>query len=218
MYRLCRRDLIVIKGMFDAGKAAKPKLFIAILDIDNFRNINGLYWRTIGDQGLVCVASTISREARQNDIVGRIRGEEFALLLPLTGKEDAGNLMNRLRAIVAASGPHARGDDMVRTLSAGLDEFDGCDAQLSVMARAAPAFYAARANGKNCVMAAAFSQYRIVGSIDTTAFESVFLADGCSSCPVIQMGRPGKSARPVGASSRVDASGEIVPVDRTPPG
>lgn len=50
---------------------------------------------------------------------------------------------------------------------------DCCDAQLSVMARAAPAFYAARASGKNFVMAAAFSQYRIVGSIDMTAFKSV---------------------------------------------
>jgi diguanylate cyclase (GGDEF)-like protein len=167
---LGRRAFIArAEALFDLAKAEKSKLSIAILDIDNFKGINDRYGHAAGDQALARVASTISRETRQNDIVGRIGGEEFALLLPLTGKEDAARLTNRLRAIVAASDSHARAGDVVCTLSAGVDEFGDCDTLASVMARADAALYAAKANGRNCVMVAPSSQDRLVEPIEATA-------------------------------------------------
>jgi diguanylate cyclase (GGDEF)-like protein len=159
------------EAMFEAAKAVQSKLSVAILDIDNFKGINDTYGHAVGDRALAQVASTLSRETRQNDLVGRIGGEEFALLLPLTGKEDAVRFTNRLRAIVAASASQARGIDVVCTLSAGVDEFADCDTLASVMARADAALYAAKANGKNCVMAAQSPQYCLAEPIDRTALK-----------------------------------------------
>lgn len=167
---LGRRAFIArAEALFDLAKEAKSKLSIAILDIDNFKRINDRYGHAAGDQALAHVALTISRETRQIDVLGRIGGEEFALLLPLTGKEDAAHLTNRLRAIVAASVSHAPAGDVVCTLSAGVDEFGACDTLAEVMARADKALYAAKANGRNCVMLAASSQNQWVEAAEATA-------------------------------------------------
>ncbi len=167
---LGRRAFITrAEALFSAARAAKSKLSIAILDIDNFKGINDRYGHAAGDQALVHVAGTISRETRQNDIVGRIGGEEFAMLFPLTGKEDAARLTNRLRAIVAASVSHTRGGDVTCTLSVGVDEFGDGDSLASVMARADAALYAAKANGRNCVMVAPTSYYRPVAPMEAIA-------------------------------------------------
>jgi PleD family two-component response regulator len=74
-----------------------------------------------------------------------------------------------LRSIVAASAARSRGADIVCTFSAGVDEFGDSDTLASVMARADAALYAAKANGKNCVIAAPSSLYRLVDPVDTIA-------------------------------------------------
>ncbi|MDH6152009.1 MULTISPECIES: GGDEF domain-containing protein [Paraburkholderia] len=156
---LGRRAFIArTESLFELAKVAKSKLSIAILDIDNFKGINDRYGHAAGDQALAHVALTILREIRQTDVLGRIGGEEFALLLPLTGKEEAARLTNRLRALVAASVARAPTGDVACTLSAGVDEFGDGDTVASVMARADTALYAAKANGRNCVMLAGSSQ------------------------------------------------------------
>ncbi|NVH77192.1 GGDEF domain-containing protein [Paraburkholderia sp. JPY432] len=156
---LGRRAFIArAEALFELAKVAKSKLSIAILDIDNFKGINDRYGHAAGDQALAHVALTISRELRQTDVLGRIGGEEFALLMPLTGKDEAAHLTNRLRALVAASVARAPTGDVACTLSAGVDEFGNGDTVASVMARADTALYAAKANGRNRVMVAASSQ------------------------------------------------------------
>lgn len=142
------------EALFELAMAAKSKLSIAILDIDNFKGINDRYGHAAGDQALAHVALTISREIRQSDVLGRIGGEEFALLLPMTGKEEAARLTNRLRAIVAASVSRVPAGDVACTLSAGVEEFGAGDTVALVMARADTALYAAKANGRNRVMLA----------------------------------------------------------------
>lgn len=167
---LGRRAFIArAEALFDMAKVARSKLSIAILDIDNFKGINDRYGHAAGDQALAHVALTISRETRRTDVLGRIGGEEFALLLPMTGKEDAARHTNRLRAIVAASVSHGPAGDVVCTLSAGIDEFGPGDTLASVMARADAALYAAKANGRNCVMLAGSSKRQCVEHAEATA-------------------------------------------------
>ncbi|WP_233833817.1 GGDEF domain-containing protein [Paraburkholderia sp. ZP32-5] len=157
------------EALFDVAKVTRSKLSIAILDIDNFKSINDRYGHAAGDKALAQVASTISSGIRQTDVVGRIGGEEFALLLPLTGKEDAARLTNRLRAIVAESVSRAPNGDVTCTLSAGIDEFGASDTVASVMARADTALYAAKASGRNCVMLAGASHSRWAEPTETGA-------------------------------------------------
>ncbi|TAL94262.1 MAG: GGDEF domain-containing protein [Paraburkholderia sp.] len=167
---LGRRAFIArAEALLELAKASRSKLSIAILDIDNFKRINDRYGHAAGDQALAHVALTLSRETRQSDVLGRIGGEEFALLLPLTGKEEAARLTNRLRAIVAASVSHAPAGAVVCTLSAGVDEFGAGDTLAAVMARADTALYAAKANGRNCVMLAGSSQNQWVEPTEATA-------------------------------------------------
>ncbi len=158
---LGRRAFIArAEALFDLAKAEKSTLSIAILDIDHFKGINDRYGHAAGDRALAHVAAIMARETRQTDVVGRIGGEEFALLLPLTGKEEAARVTNRLRAVVAASVSRDPTADLVCTVSAGVDEFDACDTLASVMARADAALYAAKADGRNCVMLASATQNR----------------------------------------------------------
>ncbi|VVD69306.1 diguanylate cyclase [Pandoraea fibrosis] len=152
---LARRAFIARAEAVTQASAARKSVFsIAILDIDNFKRINDRYGHAAGDLALAHVASLISHAVRGDDIVGRIGGEEFALLLPLATKEEAGCLVDRLRAIVAASGSCVPGRDIVATLSAGVDAYCEGDTLASVMARADAALYAAKANGRNCVVVA----------------------------------------------------------------
>jgi len=166
---LARRAFIArAEAILEAAVATRSTLSIAILDIDNFKVTNDRFGHAAGDKTLAHVASVISREVRQGDLVGRIGGEEFALLLPSTTREDAGRLVNRLRAIVAASGAGVQGRDVVSTLSAGVDEFGEGDTLAAVMARADAALYAAKANGRNCVVVAPSVAYRSLALMEAS--------------------------------------------------
>ncbi|APD12434.1 GGDEF domain-containing protein [Pandoraea sputorum] len=134
------------------SEIGRTPLSVAILDIDNFKSVNDRYGHAAGDCALAHVASLISRSIRADDVVGRIGGEEFALLLPHVTKEEAGRLVDRLRDIVATSGSCIPSRDVVPTLSAGVDAFGRGDTLATVMARADAALYAAKANGRNCVV------------------------------------------------------------------
>ncbi len=163
---LARRAFMGQAGaLLDAARAANSKLSIAILDIDNFKDINDRYGHATGDRVLSHVASAISREIRQNDLVGRIGGEEFAVLFPLVGKDEAAGLADQLREMVAVSFSHAPAGDVACTFSAGVDEFVDGDTVATLMARADAALYAAKANGRNCVVVASSSQKHVVEPI-----------------------------------------------------
>ncbi len=68
-----------------------------LIDIDHFKNINDTYGHQEGDNTLVAVAEAIKRVVRQADIVGRYGGEEFLVLLPDTGLEDALAVAEKIR-------------------------------------------------------------------------------------------------------------------------
>lgn len=168
---LSRRAFIArAEAITRATAAAKSTFSIAILDIDNFKSINDRYGHAAGDVALAHVASLISHAVRASDVVGRIGGEEFALLLPSETKEAAGHLVDRLRAIIAASGSCVPDRDVVSTLSAGVDAFREGDTLASVMARADAALYAAKANGRNCVVVAPAMETLTLGHQDGVGF------------------------------------------------
>ena len=76
-------------------------LSVAFADIDHFKTINDTYGHEAGDAVLQGVAASLRRNIRLSDRVGRYGGEEFMVLLPETGVEDAAVLADKLRLIVA---------------------------------------------------------------------------------------------------------------------
>ncbi len=85
-----------------ARREARP-LGLAMLDIDHFKSVNDRFGHAVGDQALCLVADTIIRSRRPYDWVGRWGGEEFLLVLPGAGPEEAGKVAERVRAAVAAA-------------------------------------------------------------------------------------------------------------------
>jgi len=89
------------QGLTDAGSGQLPVAMI-LVDLDFFKRINDAHGHLIGDQVLVEVADTLRREIRDDDILGRFGGEEFALFLPQTTLVAASAVADRLRARIAA--------------------------------------------------------------------------------------------------------------------
>jgi diguanylate cyclase (GGDEF)-like protein len=80
-----------------------PGQAVLLLDLDHFRQLNDRYGARVGDAVLRAVADTLRDEVRAADLVGRSGGEEFAVLLPGTGRFDALAIAERIRLRVAST-------------------------------------------------------------------------------------------------------------------
>jgi diguanylate cyclase (GGDEF)-like protein len=133
-----------------ARRYGRPLSFLMI-DIDYFKAINDRFGHEIGDRAIVHVAHLAGGCKRSSDVLARIGGEEFALLLPETEIAQAEAVAERLRCEVAQS-PLA---DVAHsaTVSIGVATADDDMAGISdLMKKADQALYAAKRNGRNRVM------------------------------------------------------------------
>ena len=84
------------------GRRQRQSIAVAIADIDHFKSINDRHGHTVGDRTLGFVCGRLTKGLRGGDLVGRIGGEEFALLLVNSSAEQAAEAMERIRAEIAA--------------------------------------------------------------------------------------------------------------------
>ncbi|KWT69407.1 hypothetical protein APY04_1490 [Hyphomicrobium sulfonivorans] len=92
---LTRRAFIGRASAFlDAGAAAEVSMLM--LDIDHFKSINDTYGHAGGDCVLVCAAKRVQACLKQHDLIGRLGGEEFAVLLPGCAVEQAHQVAHRI--------------------------------------------------------------------------------------------------------------------------
>jgi diguanylate cyclase (GGDEF)-like protein len=75
---------------------------VLLLDVDHFKSVNDTWGHLVGDHVLAEVAGSLRRGVRPGDLVGRLGGEEFGVLLPDTGLVEAAAVAERLRAQVAS--------------------------------------------------------------------------------------------------------------------
>ncbi len=136
-----------------AVRHARPLAF-CIIDIDHFKSINDVHGHLEGDRVLRHMADTLRGLLRANDIVGRIGGEEFGLLLPETGPEAAMEIAERLRVAVQQAACEAGSTALSVTISIGMAMLGGdIQTRSSLMASADAALYRAKAAGRNRVCA-----------------------------------------------------------------
>jgi diguanylate cyclase len=121
-----------------------------VLDIDHFKSINDKYGHNAGDKALKLVAQMMLTYVRQSDYVFRIGGEEFVLLLTSTSAENASIMVEKMRAGIASSSFHFKGEPVQVTLSAGITETRPGDNVESIYERADQAMYKAKNSGRNC--------------------------------------------------------------------
>lgn len=131
----------------------KNELSLLILDLDHFKLVNDTYGHQVGDAVLKEIARILSTHLRSIDKVFRYGGEEFAIILPQTAKEDAKVISERIRASIAASSYHSDpGAPVEVTISIGLSTFPH-DAQgrKELIGTADQALFAAKRAGRNRV-------------------------------------------------------------------
>lgn len=122
---------------------------VIMLDIDNFKKINDGYGHASGDQAIKKVAKELLMEIGESDIVGRIGGEEFAVLLPDTTAFDASRLAERIREKIANTTMEARGGLITFTASFGVAEGSKEQRLDDLVAAADSALYKAKQGGRN---------------------------------------------------------------------
>lgn len=125
---------------------------IAVLDLDHFKAINDQYGHAAGDQVLQAFAQVGREVLRQTDVLARVGGEEFILLLPHTTLPQARLLLERMRARMGKFDARPLGIEQLPTVSMGLTSLAISDRQLAdVIKRADDAVYLAKKNGRNRV-------------------------------------------------------------------
>jgi len=138
----------------EAERYQRP-LSLLLLDIDHFKQVNDGYGHPAGDAVLRSVASLLTRQARETDIVARYGGEEMALILPETDARGALAIAERIRkAVGGAHHPTDQGTLKV-TVGAGLSTWSGgADGAEELLVAADKALYRAKQAGRNRVFAA----------------------------------------------------------------
>lgn len=126
-----------------------------MLDIDHFKSVNDRYGHDAGDKVLVQVARVIQRTCRKDDVVFRFGGEEFCIVDPGTPLAEAVRLAERIVRTIRTEKFGKEDAPFQVTLSIGVAARDASDADMNALiARADRALYAAKASGRDRVMAA----------------------------------------------------------------
>lgn len=152
---------IANRRSFDAMLAMRwttaSRLALLMIDIDNFKPYNDIYGHKEGDECIRMVAQILTTMVRENDLVARLGGEEFAVLMPETGIEEAEQAAKRLRKGIAMREiPHTGGTAGIVTVSIGCAAcIPGPGVTSSdLMIAADRALYIAKSAGRNKVRSA----------------------------------------------------------------
>jgi diguanylate cyclase (GGDEF)-like protein len=122
---------------------------IVLMDLDHFKAINDRFGHDSGDQTLIHFADCARQVLRERDMLGRVGGEEFLLLMPGASQAQAGGVTERLQAHLRDQRLNLRGVSMRYTFSAGVAQW-APGTTLEVLYREADqALYAAKAGGRN---------------------------------------------------------------------
>jgi diguanylate cyclase (GGDEF)-like protein len=136
------------------SKSEESPLTCLVIDIDHFKRINDTYGHDVGDKVITAVSKLMVLNTRTKDHIGRIGGEEFAVLMPKTSSEAAYQIADRLRENISKHLIAIEGNESVQiTISIGLSTLnDDQDETIhTLLKRADTALYKAKHNGRNQV-------------------------------------------------------------------
>ncbi|MEM9059537.1 MAG: diguanylate cyclase [Pseudomonadota bacterium] len=127
-------------------------LSVALADIDHFKLVNDRYGHAAGDEVLAKFAHVLTREFRSFDGIGRIGGEEFALLFPHTRLAEASLACQRIMTSIANTPIMTDAGEISVSVSIGLTEVGPAEHDRDqILKRADELLYAAKTSGRNCL-------------------------------------------------------------------
>lgn len=144
----------VFEREIDRAQHDHAPLCIAMLDLDDFKKINDKYGHSAGDEALIHLVRVIKDTLRTMDVIARFGGEEFLIVLPETGIEEAVQTVTRLQRELTKQIFMHNHTRLLMTFSAGLAQRRDGEDRESLIKRADMALYAAKRAGKNRVVTA----------------------------------------------------------------
>lgn len=141
---------------FHQSRRANTPLSLIVLDFDHFKQVNDTYGHLAGDEVLRQICDSIKQQCREGEVLARVGGEEFAIILSNCNKEQAIQAGERLRNAIAITDIPVDTKNTIRiTASLGLAcSLTTAGDHLALYAAADRAMYQAKLQGRNCVVAA----------------------------------------------------------------
>ncbi len=139
----------ISKELIALSKRENRELSLAMVDIDDFKQINDTYGHDVGDDILKLLVEKVNDNIRESDIFMRFGGEEFIIILPNTSSQQANVVMEKVRSVIN----HQKFlNDISFTVSIGISNYKKEDKDVeSLFKRADLALYSAKNSGKNRV-------------------------------------------------------------------
>lgn len=147
-----RAFMAMARQLFSVVERQQQAFAVLMLDVDHFKQVNDSYGHAGGDEILKRFTANCTACLRHSDLLGRIGGEEFCIVLPDTGSDGAAEVAERIRAGFEAGDSFWHGDRLRATVSIGVAA-RGVDAATleGLMACADEALYQAKNEGRNRV-------------------------------------------------------------------
>ena len=142
-------DWILAKSLREFETSGNP-FSIIMADIDHFKQINDTWGHAAGDKALIHFASALRHQCRPNDLIARLGGEEFLILLPDHALETAIQIAERLRVSIKTVAPIELGGQSF-TASFGVAQAIVGETADQFLQRADAALYRAKSNGRDRV-------------------------------------------------------------------
>ncbi|MDP2962729.1 MAG: GGDEF domain-containing protein [Sulfurimicrobium sp.] len=149
------------RGMEDAfgrelsrADRLKAPLCVSLLDIDHFKRLNDTYGHDAGDEALVHLVRVTREALRPTDVIARFGGEEFVIILPDTGMDEAVKVMTRVQRHLTKNFFMHDNQRLLITFSAGVALRNAGEGSESMISRADRALYQAKEAGRNRVVPA----------------------------------------------------------------
>jgi len=153
-----RRYLEVhLQKLLQKGHESRKSLAVLLLDIDHFKKVNDTYGHNVGDEILKIFGDRLKDKLRSFDLVARLGGEEFVVILPDVSEQRAHLVAERLRASIIEQPFKCSVPEGQLTVSASLggafiDSAVNVQTPAQVLARADKCLYEAKEGGRNCVV------------------------------------------------------------------
>jgi diguanylate cyclase (GGDEF)-like protein len=148
-----RRQLFTL-GAYELSQARRlhRPLSVLAIDIDYFKQINDAHGHPIGDEILRAVARIFQASLRQEDILARVGGDEFVVLLPGTDIHEAASIAERIRLAMQDQSIHTTQLPLLVSMSIGVAQLTADIVDLDgLLLRSDEALYAAKQAGRACV-------------------------------------------------------------------
>ncbi|WP_286682836.1 GGDEF domain-containing protein [Sulfurospirillum sp. MES] len=147
---LYTRDVLEVFLEKEIGTAKRKKSYVsfAMMDIDDFKEVNDTYGHQKGDEVLKTIGNILNQNIREMDLAARYGGEELSVVMPNTKVEEAYEIANRIRKAIES----LHFDDFTVTVSIGISQSTRACSSKTLISLADKALYKAKENGKNQVI------------------------------------------------------------------